>query len=112
IAYDRKDRRSFVKKRLTALAMVACIGTAFVLIAVFLIFGPQIEKHLGSALGIQSVLGYVWWIAQWPILIGGLLAAFATLLWLGPDVDHPHWRFITPGTVTAVAGWLLASGAF
>jgi membrane protein len=112
LAYERKDQRRFVKKRLIALAMVACIGAAFVLIAVFLIFGPQIEKHLGHALGIQSFLAYVWWAGQWPILIGGLLAAFATLLWLGPNVDHPKWQFLTVGSAIAVFIWLLASGAF
>jgi len=112
VAYDRKDRRSFLKKRLTALLMVACIGFAFLLVAVFLIFGPQIEKHLGNALGIQSFLTYVWWAAQWPILIGGLLAAFATLHYLGPDVDHPRWRFLTLGSAIAVFIWLAASGAF
>jgi membrane protein len=112
IAYDRKDRRTFLEKRATALAMVACIGFAFVLIAVLLIFGPTIEKHVGDALGIQSVLKYIWWAAQWPILVGGLLAAFATLLWLGPDVDHPKWRFLSPGTAVAVLVWLIASGAF
>jgi membrane protein len=112
LAYDRKDRRSFMKKRLTALAMAACIGFAFLLIAVFLIFGPTIEKYVGSALGIESFLGYVWWGAQWPILLGGLLAAFATLLWLGPDVDHPEWRFLSPGAAVAVAIWLIASAAF
>lgn len=112
LAYDREDRRNFVKKRLTALLMVVCIGTAFVLVAVFLLFGPQIEKHLGSALGIGQVLSYVWWSAQWPILIVGLLAAFATLLYLGPDVDHPRWRFLTLGTCVAVVVWLAISGAF
>jgi membrane protein len=112
VAYDRKDRRNFFKKRLTALLMVACIGAAFLLVAVFLIFGPQIEKRLGTSLGIQSFLPYLWWIAQWPILIGGLLAAFAALLYLGPDVDHPRWRFLTVGSAIAVFVWLAASGAF
>jgi membrane protein len=112
LAYDRQDRRNFVKKRLTALVMVVCVGTAFLLIAVLLIFGPPIEKAIGEALGIQSLLQYVWWIAQWPILIAGLLAAFATLLWLGPDLEHPRWRFLTVGSAIAVAVWLVASGAF
>lgn len=112
VAYDREDERNFVKKRLTALVMVACIGFAFLLVAVFLIFGPQIEKHLGSTLGIQSFLPYVWWAAQWPILIGGLLAAFATLHYLGPDVDHPRWRFLSVGSGIAVVIWLVISGAF
>lgn len=112
VAYDREDSRGFLAKRLTALLMVVCIGFAFLLVAVFLIFGPQIEKYLGSTLGIQSFLTYVWWAAQWPIVIGGLLAAFATLLYLGPDVDHPRWRFLSLGSAIAVIVWLAASGAF
>jgi membrane protein len=112
VAYERKDQRGFVKKRVRALAMVLCIGIAFVLVAGLLIFGPSIETALGHALGIQSTLTYVWWAAQWPILIVGLLAVFATLLWLGPDADHPRWKFLTAGSVIAVVIWLLASGAF
>ena len=112
IAYDRRDRRNFLVKRLTALAMVVCVSGAFILVAVLLMFGPQIEKHVGRTLGIGQVLTYIWWSAQWPILIAGLLAAFATLLYLGPDVDHPRWRFLTVGTAVAVAIWLLISGAF
>src|SRR5581483_10618946 len=99
-------------KRIAAATMAACIGAAFILIAALLIFGPMLEGWAGRQLGIQSVLGVVWWIVQWPILIGGLLAAFATLLYLGPDVDHPRWRFLTPGSLVAVAVWLVASGAF
>jgi membrane protein len=112
LAYDRKDGRRFVTKRITALAMVGCVGVAFILIAGLLIFGPTIEKTVGNALGIQSVLKHVWWSAQWPILIAGLLASFATLLWLGPDVEHPRWRFLTVGSAIAVAIWLVVSGAF
>jgi membrane protein len=112
IAYDRKDRRKFVKKRVIAVAMVAIMGFAFLLVAALLIFGPVIEKHLGSWLGIESAIGWVWWSAQWPILLAGLLAAFATLLWLGPDVDHPRWRFLTVGSVIAVLVWLAVSGGF
>ena len=41
-----------------------------------------------------------------------LIAAFATLLYLGPDVAHPSWRFITPGSIFAAIVWLAASGAF
>ena len=48
LAYEQKDSRPFIKKRITALAMVACIGAAFLLVAGLLIFGPPIEKYLGT----------------------------------------------------------------
>jgi membrane protein len=112
IAYDREDSRGFFKKRFTAVVMAAAIAFAFVLVAVFLIFGPAIEDWVGQALGIEGALKYVWWSAQWPILVAGLLAAFAVLLWLGPDVEHPRWRFVTLGSTLAVVVWIVASGAF
>jgi len=114
IAYDCKDTRNFVRKRAVALVMAACIGAAFVLVAVLLMFGPQIEKHVGSALGASTLVAYVWWAAQWPILLGGLLAAFATVLFLGPNLrdEHRRWRLITPGAVVAALVWLGVSGLF
>jgi len=112
LAYERKDRRKFVKKRLTALLMAGCIGSAFLLVAVLLIFGPTIEKYMGRRVGFKSELGWIWWSAQWPIMIAGLLAAFASLLWLGPDVEQRRWKFITPGSVVAVVLWLAISGVF
>jgi len=42
----------------------------------------------------------------------GLLVAFATLLYLGPDVDHRKWRFLTPGSLVAALLWIAASGLF
>jgi membrane protein len=114
IAYDCKDTRTFIRKRAVALAMAACIGVAFVLVAVLLMFGPQIEKHLGSAIGATTLVAYLWWIAQWPVLVVGLLAAFATILYLGPNVrdEKRRWKFITPGAVVAVLVWLAVSGLF
>jgi membrane protein len=114
IAHDCEDKRSFVRKRAVALVMAACIGVAFMLVAVLLMFGPQIEKHLASAIGASTLVGYLWWIAQWPVLVVGLLAAFATVLYLGPDLadENRRWKFITPGAVVAAVVWLAVSGLF
>jgi membrane protein len=113
IAYDRKDGRSFVRKRLIALKMVVAVGIALLLVAVFLIFGPPIEHAIAIRAGAAgSVVGWVWWTAQWPILLFGLLAAFATLLYLGPDIERPRWTFFTPGSIVAALIWIAASGAF
>jgi len=113
LAYERKDRRGFVKKRLVAGAMVAVIGFAFLLVATLLIVGPSIERLIAShAGGASGAVGWIWWIAEWPILLAGLLAAFSTLLYLGPNVEHRRWSFITPGSVLATFVWLAVSGAF
>jgi membrane protein len=110
--YGRKETRSFVKQRLTALAMLLCLLLAFALSFGLLVMGPVISEELGEALGLEGVFGWIWWTAEWPILLLGLLFVFAAVLYLGPNVAHPRWRFLTPGSVVAVAVWLVASGLF
>jgi membrane protein len=113
LAYEHKDKRNFLKKRLVAVQMVVAIGVAFLLVAALLIFGPSLEAfvagHAGRAAG---AVGWIWWIATWPILLLGLVAAFSTLLHLGPDVPRRRWHFITPGSVLATVIWLAVSGLF
>jgi membrane protein len=112
-AYERKDSRSFVKKRIVALEMAAVISLAFALVAVLTIFGPVVEHAIASRIGAAGgVLNIVWWIAQWPIVLAGLLVAFATLLYLGPDVEPRTWQFLTPGSLVAALLWIAASGLF
>jgi membrane protein len=111
-AYDQEETRGFIKRRLTALAMVALMLIAFVLAFGLLVLGPHVSGWIGDAVGMEALVKWLWWTAQWPILILGLLVAFATVLYLGPNVDHPRWRFLTFGTVLAVIVWLVASGAF
>lgn len=111
-AYDREETRGFVKQRLTALLMVALLLIAFVLAFGLLVLGPHLSGWVGSALNMETLVEWLWWTAQWPILILALLAVFATVLYLGPNVDHPRWSFLTLGTATSVLIWLLASGAF
>ena len=113
LAYERKDRRSFVRKRVVALKMAVVIGVAFALVAVLTIFGPVVEHAIASRIGAAGdVLNILWWVVQWPILLAGLLVAFATLLYLGPDIDVPKWQFLTPGSLVAAVLWIAASGLF
>jgi membrane protein len=113
IAYERKDRRSFVRKRIVALKLVAIMCAAFALVAVFLMFGPQVEKLVAShADGAAGVVSWLWWVAQWPILLAGLLAAFAALLHLGPDIEEPRWELMTPGSIVTTFLWLATSALF
>jgi membrane protein len=111
-AYERKETRGFVRQRISAVAMVVVLLVAFALVFGLLVMGPALSGWIGDAVGMEAVFKWIWWVAQWPILIVGLLAAFATVLYIGPNVDHPRWQFVSPGSVFALVIWLLASGAF
>jgi membrane protein len=54
----------------------------------------------------------VWNIAKWPVLLLVVSFMFALLYWAAPNVKHPKFRWISPGGVLAVIGWVIASLAF
>jgi membrane protein len=112
VAYDRKDSRGFVRRRLVALAMATFVGGAAVLAGALLVMGPHLQAWLGSALDARGAVATAWSIAQWPLLVVALLFAFSVVLYLGPDVEHRRWQLLTPGAVVAVAVWLAVSWAF
>ena len=112
LAYGRDETRGFVRRRIVAGAMAVFALMASALALGLLVLGPHLSRWIGDAVGQKSVVEIVWWAAQWPILIGGLLLAFSVILYLGPNVKHPRWQFVSFGAVFAVVIWLIASGAF
>lgn len=112
LAYDREETRGFVRRRIVAAGMAVFALMASALALGLLVLGPHLSGWVGDAIGNKTATEIVWWGAQWPILIGGLLLAFAVIYYLGPNVKHPSWRFISLGSVFAVLVWLVASGLF
>jgi membrane protein len=112
VAYDREETRGFIRRRLASLAMVALALLGFALSFVVLALGPHLSVWVGKALGAKTVVEVVWWVAEWPLLVVGLLVVFAGMLYFGPNVEHPRWRLLSFGAVVALVVWLAASGAF
>ena len=112
IAYERDETRGFVRKRLTALSMIGFAGGAVLLVFALLVLGPHMIRWIGDALGHESTVRWVWWTAQWPILLIGLLIAFAGILYLGPNVDQRRWSFLSFGALLAIVLFLVLSGVF
>lgn len=110
-AVGRPDARGIVRRRLVALAIVACRVAAALLVLGLLVLGPHLAGWIGRALGRPGLTAWLWWTAQWPILLLALLFAFAVVLNLGPDLQSRRLRLVTPGTVVALLVWLVASAA-
>jgi membrane protein len=92
---------------LTVLLMVL---TAVSAVAVTLSGG--LAKEVGNLVGVGDTAVDVWNIAKWPVLLLFVSFLFAVLYWAAPNVKQPGFRWITPGGVLAVLGWVIASVAF
>jgi membrane protein len=112
IAYQREEGRGFVRRRVTAIVMVVFALVGFALAFGVLVLGPHLSSWVGDAIGAKSIVKPVWYVAEWPLLLVGLLVAFAGLMHFAPNVKHPRWHFLTFGAVVAIVIWLAGSGAF
>jgi membrane protein len=106
-----RDPRSFLRRRWIAFKLVLCFLLALVVVGTLLVFGPTLSEWLGRLSGAESLVSWLWWAAQWPLLIGALLAILTVMLWLAP-VHRPAWRDLWPGALLATAIWILSSGGF
>jgi membrane protein len=92
------------------LTVVLLVLLAITTIAVVLTGG--IAESVGNLIGLGDTAVTVWNIAKWPVLLLVMSFLFALLYWAAPNVKQPGFRWVSPGGILAVVGWLIASAAF
>jgi membrane protein len=96
-----------VRIAVTAVLLLLVAASAF---AVVLTGG--LADRAARVFGIGDTVTTVWDIAKWPALIVIVSLMLAILYWAAPNVRHPGFRWITPGSILAVIVWIIASAAF
>ena len=110
--YDMEEGRP-VWKTLpvrVSLTLVLLVLLAVTTLAVVLTGG--LAEKVGDLIGLGDTAVTAWNIAKWPVLLLVVSLMFALLYWAAPNVKQPGFRWVSPGGILAVVGWLIASGAF
>ncbi len=110
--YSVEDDRGFVRKKLTDLGMTLVIVVLLLVVMAALFLGGGLAEDLLGQVGLGSTASLVWSIARWPIALGGMLVAYALIYSYAPDIEPRSLRWITPGAVTGVVIWIVASIGF
>jgi membrane protein len=92
------------------LTLVLLMLLAVTTIAVVLTGG--LAEKVGDLIGLGSTAVTAWNIAKWPVLLLVVSFMFALLYWAAPNVKQAGFRWVSPGGILAVVGWLIASAAF
>ena len=110
VIYDVGEGRPIWKtlptRVLTTLVLLLMLG----LVAVGVTFTGGLARLAGTVVGSSAV--QAWDIAKWPVILIVVMTMFAILYWASPNVRHPKFRWITPGSVAAVLLWIVASAGF
>lgn len=110
-AYDVQEGRPYWKVRLIAIVLTVGLSLFIIVSLVLLTFGPQIGGWIADQVGLGSVFQIAWNLLRWPVIVGLIVLAMALVYYVAPDVEQ-RWQWITPGSLVAVVGWLLASLGF
>jgi len=106
-ATGRRDERSFVRKRLVALALLGCVLLGALALLVLQVFGPTIARESGHD------VGWLFDLLRWPVLVGVLFLVTTAVMTLAPDDDVDRtWSTLLPGSAFTVVVGLVASEGF
>jgi membrane protein len=75
------------------------------------ITGP-LARTVGDLVGMGSTAVTVWDIAKWPVLVMAVAFMIALLYWATPNIKHPKFQWVSPGSIVAVLLWIVASALF
>lgn len=110
-AYDVKETRGFVHRKIMALALTLLFGSLVLVAAMLIATGQFMAGGIGEALGWQQEFVTVWNWLTLPAALVLVTLAVGLLYALAPNTEH-QWRWVTPGAVLFVVGWVVASVAF
>jgi membrane protein len=112
VAYDVKETRSWLKRRVVALVLTTALSVLIIVALGVVLGGGKIADYLAAGYGLGTAFIWSWKIIQWPVALAFMLLAFALIYFFAPDLRDQKWAWITPGSVVGVGLWLLVSFGF
>lgn len=105
VAYEEREKRSFIKLNMVSLAFTVGGIMALLLMVGAVVAFPLALNHVGMAPESKLIVA----LARWPLLFLILLVALAILYRFAPSRDAPRWQWLSLGAVTAALLWIAGS---
>jgi membrane protein len=112
VIYDMDEGRPVWKTLPVRVGLTVVLLLLLVVTTLAVVLTGGIAEKAGDLVGLGSTAVTVWNVAKWPVLLLIVSLMFAFLYWAAPNVKQPGFRWLSPGAILAVVGWLIASGAF
>jgi membrane protein len=111
-AYKVRESRPWWRLNLISLGLTAALAVLIISALALVLYGGEIGEALAGRYGLGDAFVSAWAVLQWPIVLAFVLLAFALIYYYAPDLRHQKWYWITPGSLSGVALWLLVSSCF
>jgi membrane protein len=106
--FDVAEGRPWWKKQLVAMGLTIALGIGIVGSGSAILLGSGLGQDFANWVNLGDTWVTVWSWIRWPIILLLVSAMLAFLYWAAPNVRVP-FRWLTPGSITTVVLWGLAS---
>jgi membrane protein len=110
--YDMPEGRPIWKTLPVRVGLTVVLLALLSITTIAVVLTGGLAQRVGDVIGLGDTAVTVWNIAKWPVLLLVVSFMFALLYWAAPNVKQPGFRWVSPGGLLAVVGWLIASAAF
>jgi membrane protein len=110
-AYGISERRPYWRVVGTAMLLSVGLTTFTMAAAILMLLGSQIGSLLAVQAGFGPTFHTLWVLLRWPAVVVILMVAMAAVYYFGPNLRQ-GWRWMTPGAIFAIIGWIVASLGF
>lgn len=107
----KEDSRPFWRVRLIAIFLTIGLAVFTILSMTLILYGGPLGEWIAALVGLGAAFNWAWSVLQWPVAVSLMLVAVAIVYYVCPDIEL-NWQWLSPGSVFAVAMWLLVSLAF
>ena len=110
-AYGVDESRPFWRQIAVAIGLTILMGTSVVLAFLIIVIGQVAARDVAELVGLGEATARAFTLARFPLVLVALGAVSAFLYWVAP-ARHPRLRWVLPGVVVFVPGWMLATVLF
>jgi membrane protein len=112
VIYETEEGRPIWKLRPLQLLVTLLMVLLIAVIALGLVLTGPIVEAVAEPIGVSGTAVDIWNVAKWPALAAIFVLMIDLLYYASPNAKLRGFRWITPGAITALAVWILASAAF
>jgi membrane protein len=112
VVWKVDEARPLLKKLFVRVVLTLTLLVLVALTAVTVVLTGPIARQVGGIVGLGDQAVDVWTYLKWPFLAAVVTSLVGFLYWVAPNVRHPGWRWIVPGSLLALAIWIAASVGF
>lgn len=107
-----EENRPWWKKEITVLGLTICVAILTMCALALALYGGSIGRMIAGDIGVKTAFSVGWSILEWALVLIAVFLSYSLIYYFAPALDVRKWYWATPGAVTGLSLWILASLGF